>query len=126
MNNVSEILQSYDCEIGENNIENNCVNFGKVFKSKNLGKHLSVTCSYKPLLNKTNFVGLDKELRSCNRTDVENYYYGMSPVISADKIINAISRLQFSNFDKLNEFVKTHNKAFMLNEGQEKYLSSMA
>ena len=89
---------------------------------------LSVIAKYeyeKPDSNRK-FVTLNDRLQPVLSSNFENYYYGVSPAVDSELIIDAVSGMKFSTQAMLDEFIAKHCQCFMLHEDQSDYLLEAA
>ena len=125
-------LQNFNNLI-KKHISNNSLDYTHFFGTIN-NENISITLDYSPLLrvnnndfqNDSSFIGLSSNGNPIQRTDIDNYYYGLSPVISGELITKKISELAFKDLTGLDTFINDYHHEFMLNLGQEKYLKSLA
>lgn len=100
--------------------------YAKLILPANQGK-ITVTSTYNPnIWGDKEFCTLDQNLESQPCTDYSYFYYGASPKLNSSLIMNAISNLELTTVEKLNEFIASHSNYFMLHTGHEDYLLPMA
>lgn len=85
-------------------------------------RKLSVTAAYD---NSQKFVTLNKMIEpvSC---DSSNAFFGASPLLDNKVILEAISTLQLSTAEGLDDFIKDHHDKFFITKRFEKYLPHLA
>lgn len=109
------------------NCKDQTLNFCSCIAS-NLDYKLSVVAKYE--YEKTDetgkFVTLNSDLKPVVSSDFENYYYGVSPTVDSEVIIDAVSGFKFSTLPLLDEFIAEHSECFMLHENQKDYLLEAA
>ena len=88
---------------------------------------ISVVGKYNPnLITGEKFVGLDENLNPVLRSDFENYYYGISPKLTATMLVDTISSLRIKNKKDLEEFIKDNRDLFMLHQQDKDKLKEYA
>ena len=115
-NEMNELIDKY--------LKNEELDFGRVIFEPN--KNISIVLEYTPLLNETEFISISETNGIEFRNDIENYCYGVSPIISSDVIIKEISKLTFRDEKGLEDFVLANRKCFMLRTNQAKYLNAIS
>lgn len=100
------------------------VNYGTLL-SWNFDHTLSSIAKYAP---PKSFAILNKDLTvsKCTPDDNREFYYGVSPLLDSKMIIEAISKLKFTNSKSLNTFISEHNSLFMLHIDNDEYLPCFA
>lgn len=106
-------------------LKNQKLNFCALIASS-FEKTISITAKYRPTTGNKRYITLNKNLSVVDAVDQNGWYYGVSPMVDNDMIINAISALQFSSMSGLDGFIAKHCSLFMLHSDQSEYLLDFA
>ena len=88
---------------------------------------ISVVGKYNPnLITGEKFAGLDENLNPVLRSDFENYYYGISPKLTATMLVDTISSLRIKSKKDLEEFIKDNCDLFMFHQQDKDKLKEYA
>lgn len=87
---------------------------------------VTVVCTHVKRAEDERFYGLDKDLNVEEKKYEEGFVYGISPRISADEIIDAISCLAFTDNEGLSDFVKRYHDCFAFHKEQKEFIPALA
>lgn len=89
------------------------------------GGQISVIGKYSPCRGEgegAKYVTLNRALATVESSDLDRYYYGVSPVVDESRIVQAISQHRFRDTPGLEGFLSEHCEEFMLRCEQREYL----
>lgn len=89
-------------------------------------RKISVTLQYDPRVHWSEYAVLGPNLEVCSSTDFSSYYYGCSPKIDNQLIVEAISSLALCTAEDLENFIRQHHRLFMLHKDQADFLPDVA
>lgn len=124
MINLQQKLENLEKNITKD-IESDTLNFLKCIKPID-NKKMSLVATYTPKFLGENFISLDENLNIIERTDFDNYYYGISPTIDTETLIQAIAKLTFTSAKGLDSFITERRNDFILRRHQSDYLLAFA
>ena len=101
------------------------LNYGRLILPSQDGE-LSVMGVYSPEAFHERYITLNQSLEPIFCEDFKSFYYGVSPNLDSELIINAISGLELKNEESLNKFISAHSSLFMLHDGQQDYIAAIA
>lgn len=116
--------QKYN-EVFDESLKEKTLNFCAVLLP-NREEKLSVVANYRPCAKDQGYVTLNESLEPICTNDLENFYYGVSPVVNEGKIARAISELAMTDEAGLERFISGYCDKFMLHMDQAKYLLDIA
>ena len=120
-----EMLEKWNEELRED-LKNEDLDHA-LFYAPEKSKKVSVIATYRPLNGEGFYRGLDENLQEVVLPlQGDNFQYGISTDISAEKIVQAISELAFQDGEGLESFLKQNHDCYKFHASQAGFLLAMA